>query len=76
MHTRTQYIIIDPLGDRASGALDLENRLLELGMQREAFCIKDHDQGHTSLEFWEPDRTEALRYLDGIETARRRLQDL
>jgi hypothetical protein len=44
-----------------------EHRLLELGMEREAFFISRSDNRSATLEFWEPDHAEALGYLAKLD---------
>lgn len=45
-----------------------ENRLLEMGLEREAFCIVKSDDTAPKVEFWEPDRIQALRFLARLES--------
>jgi hypothetical protein len=44
-----------------------EQRLLEIGLDREAFCISNVENGATVVKFWEPDKVEALRVLARLE---------
>lgn len=43
-----------------------EDRLVEVGLDREAFHIAN-GEGEIVLEFWEPDRVEALRVLARLD---------
>ncbi|WP_377290532.1 hypothetical protein [Rhizobium sp. SG2393] len=63
---QTQYVVLDPLGPLAADPIALEDRLMEIGMEREAFAISRRNDGRTRLEFWEPDRIEALRLLSRL----------
>ncbi len=60
---QTRYVVLDPLGPLAADTLALQDHLMEIGMEREAFAISRRQDGRTRLEFWEPDRIEALRLL-------------
>jgi hypothetical protein len=44
-----------------------EARLLEIGLDRESFCISNSEDGSATVEFWEPDKIEALRVLARLE---------
>ncbi len=44
-----------------------EARLLEIGLDREAFSISNSADGSATVEFWEPDKIEALRMLARLE---------
>ena len=44
-----------------------EARLMEIGLDREAFSISNSEDGAATVEFWEPDRIEALRVLARLD---------
>ncbi|CUX03338.1 hypothetical protein AGR2A_pb10113 [Agrobacterium genomosp. 2 str. CFBP 5494] len=64
---RTQYVVVDPLSSLAGNIAAVEERLLEMGMHREAFTVTTGEDGRTRLKFWEPDRVEALRILARLD---------
>ena len=64
---RTQYVVVDPLSSLAGNIAAVEERLLEMGMHREAFTVTIGEDGRTRLKFWEPDRVEALRILARLD---------
>lgn len=63
----TQYVVMEPFNHAIADRVSLEARLFELGLEREAFTIKEEADGRTCLKFWEPDRVEALRILAKLE---------
>ncbi|SFB63003.1 hypothetical protein SAMN03159496_06137 [Rhizobium sp. NFR07] len=67
MSFSTQYIVRDPYQSASSDRMELERRLGDLGLLREAFTISDEIDGRSVLTFWEPDRSEALRILSIFE---------
>lgn len=64
---RAQYVVVDPLSSLAGNIAAVEERLLEMGMHREAFTVTTGEDGRTRLKFWEPDRVEALRILARLD---------
>ena len=64
---RTQYVVVDPLSSLAGNIAAVEERLLEMGVHREAFTVTTGEDGRTRLKFWEPDRVEALRILARLD---------
>jgi|GEM_PF-2378842 len=64
---RAQYVVVDPLSSLAGNIAAVEERLLEMGMHREAFTVTTGEDGMTRLKFWEPDRVEALRILARLD---------
>lgn len=67
MNLSTQYIVRNPYQNASSDRMELEQRLGDLGLLREAFTISDENDGTSVLTFWEPDRSEALRILSIFE---------
>jgi hypothetical protein len=44
-----------------------QEKLHEIGLEREAYNIAETPTGKVALKFWEPDRPEALRVLAKID---------
>jgi hypothetical protein len=64
--TAAQYIQILRFTNDIPDQAAWEDRLVEVGLAREAFHIANGD-GAIRLEFWEPDRVEALRVLARLD---------
>jgi hypothetical protein len=62
-----QYSATVRLNHAIPDLLMVEQRLVEIGMEREAFCISITDANAANIHFWEPDRIEALRFLARLD---------
>lgn len=67
MTAASQYIQTLTFTDFLPDEHSWEHRLLEFGMEREAFFISRSDNHSAVLKFWEPDHTEALGYLAKLD---------
>lgn len=63
----SQYVQTLQFTNAIPDEMSWEQRLLEIGLDREAFSISNGEGGVAVVKFWEPDKVEALRVLARLE---------
>lgn len=70
LDTSIEYVCVVGTDRETPDPAAWQEKLLELGLHREAFSVNQSPTGNTVVKFWELDRPEALRILAKLDGMR------